>query len=568
LGTNHIDNSARVCHAPSTTALKQSIGYAATTCSYKDMIGTDLLVFFGSNPANNQPVVMKYLHLAKKQGTKVAMINCFREPGMAKYWVPSIPSSALLGTRITDFFFKIQPGGDIAFINGVLKHLIDNDWIDKNFILHHTSHWEELTRLLEQQSFDELEKLAGCSREEMLNFARIYSKARSAIFVWSMGITMHRFGVENVKSIVNLALSRGMIGKPYCGLMAIRGHSGVQGGAEMGAVPNQFPGGVPINATTAKEFSRQWGFPVPDKPGLFAAEMIDAAHQGELELLYSAGSNLFNILPDSQYVKEALTRIPIRVHHDIVLNPQMFIPNSEMVLILPATTRYEMKGGNTETTTERRVIFNPEIPGPRIALAKDEWRFLVKLAQRLKPEYASCFAYPTTAAIREEIARIIPLYNGIQHLSKKGDNFQWGGERLGENFQFPTGDGKAHFSPLSPPVHHRQSGWFSLSTRRGKQFNSITFSNKDPLLNNGRRNEFWISSEDMKALGLKEGNPVRLRNSTGSLVGILRVGEVTPGVIMVYWPEANVLVPRGVCDPQCGIPAYRDAQVEIISLSE
>ncbi|MCB0295513.1 MAG: molybdopterin-dependent oxidoreductase, partial [Calditrichaeota bacterium] len=109
LGSNHIDNSARVCHAPSTTALKYATGFAATTCSYQDMIGTDLLVFFGSNPANNQPVVMKYLHHAKQQGTKVALVNTFREPGMEKYWVPSNLKSALLGTRISDAFFQIQP---------------------------------------------------------------------------------------------------------------------------------------------------------------------------------------------------------------------------------------------------------------------------------------------------------------------------------------------------------------------------------------------------------------------------------------------------------------------------
>ena len=153
LGTNHIDNSSRVCHAPSTTALKQSIGYAATTCSYKDVIGSDLVVFIGSDVANNQPVMMKYLHLAKKQSTKVASINPFREPGLEHYWVPSNVDSALFGTEVCDAFYSIKVGGDIAFINGVLKHLIVNKWIDQEFIAQHTVGWDQLVHTLREAEF-------------------------------------------------------------------------------------------------------------------------------------------------------------------------------------------------------------------------------------------------------------------------------------------------------------------------------------------------------------------------------------------------------------------------------
>jgi predicted molibdopterin-dependent oxidoreductase YjgC len=124
LGTNSIDNAARVCHSPSTFGLKGSIGVAATTCSYTDWIGSDVVVFFGSNVANNQPVAMKYLYHAKKAGTKVVVVNSYREPGMDKYWVPSNVESAVFGTQIADRFFMINVGGDIGFCNGVLKHMI------------------------------------------------------------------------------------------------------------------------------------------------------------------------------------------------------------------------------------------------------------------------------------------------------------------------------------------------------------------------------------------------------------------------------------------------------------
>ncbi len=565
LGTNHIDNSARVCHAPSTTALKQSVGFAATTCSYKDLIGSDLLVFIGSNAANNQPVMMKYLHEARQRGTRIACINPYLEPGMQKYWVPSSVQSALFGTRISDAFFQIKPGGDIAFINGVLKYLIADNRVDTDFIREHTAGWTELQTELAQQSFDDLEHWSGTPRTEMQRFAEMYARANTAVFIWSMGITMHRHGVANVKAIANLALSRGMVGRPKCGLMAIRGHSGVQGGAEVGAVPNQFPGGFPVNAGTAEKFSAFWGFKVPKWPGYYAAEMLDAAHEGNLDFLYCVGSNLFSILPDSRYVQAALRRIPFRVHHDIVLNPQMFLDPAETVLILPATTRYEMAGGNTETTTERRIIFNPEIPGPRLPEARDEWRVLVELAKRIHPKLAAKIDFADTAAIRREIAQAVPFYQGIERLEKEGDQFQWGGERLGEGYRFGTPDRKAHFSALQPPQQERPEGYFQLSTRRGKQFNSMTFDRVDPLAN-VERHHIIFAAEDLQKLGIDEGTPVRLVSGCGECLGLARTGDVLPGVVLMHWPEANVLIPRGISDPECGIPAYRDALVRVETL--
>jgi molybdopterin-dependent oxidoreductase alpha subunit len=562
LGTNHVDNSARICHAPSTTALKQTIGYAATTCSYSDWLGSELLVFIGSDAANNQPVAMKYIHLAKKQGTKVAVINPVKEPGMEKYWVPSSVGSALFGTAVADAFFQVRVGGDVAFINGVLKHLIAEGWITHEFIETHTTGWDELVTTLESQSFDELEKHSGATREKMLEFARLYARSKTAILIWSMGITMHRFGVSNVKAIVNLALARGMIGRPKTGLMPIRGHSGVQGGAEVGAVPNQFPGGVPVGEDGARQLSELWGFDVPSWRGRFVAEMVDAAHRREIDVLYCIGSNLFGVLPDSRYVRQAIERIPLRIHHDIVVNPQMLVEPADTVILLPATTRYEMVGGNTETTTERRIIFNPEIPGPRLADARDEWRVLVEIARRVKPESADKIEFESTEEVREEIGRVVPLYDGIQRLRRKGDHFQWGGERLAESGRFTTQDEKARFTPLLPPQGEIPDGWFQLSTRRGKQFNSMTFGDRDVFVG-ASRDEIILSGADMKRLSLNDGDGVLVRSETGEFRGRARSGNVHPQTVMMYWPEANVLIRRGVVDAECGMPAYRDEVVQV-----
>ena len=206
LGTNNVDNSSRVCHAPSTTGLKETLGVAASTCSYTDWLGTDLLIFVGSDVPNNQPVTTKYIYYAKQQGTKVLVINPHREPGLERYWVPSVLESAIFGTKVTDEFFLIHTGGDIAFLNGVLKHLIQQGWVDHTFIQEHTTSFGELKAALKSQEWETLERYSGASREEMLKFARLYAQARTAVIVWSMGITQHRFGVENVKALANLAL--------------------------------------------------------------------------------------------------------------------------------------------------------------------------------------------------------------------------------------------------------------------------------------------------------------------------------------------------------------------------
>ena len=161
LGTNNIDNAARVCHAPSTTTLKRAIGVAATTCSYTDVIDSDLIVLFGSNVANGQPVFMKYLYLARKRGAKVAVVNPLREPGLDRYWVPSNVESAMFGTNMTDEFFAVNTGGDLAFVNGVLKVMLEDGTVDREFVRDHTEGFDAVVEELERESFTDLERQSG-----------------------------------------------------------------------------------------------------------------------------------------------------------------------------------------------------------------------------------------------------------------------------------------------------------------------------------------------------------------------------------------------------------------------
>jgi molybdopterin-dependent oxidoreductase alpha subunit len=560
LGTNSIDNAARVCHSPSTFGLKQALGVGASTCSYADWIGTDLVVFIGSNPANNQPVAMKYLHLAKKAGTRVAVVNPYREPGMERYWVPSNVESALFGTRIADRFFELSTGGDAAFLSGAMKALIENRWLADSFIAERTSGFEALAAELERASWEQIEAAAGAPRKEIVAFARMLAEAERAVIVWSMGVTQHAEGEDNVRAIVNLALARGFVGREGCGLMPIRGHSGVQGGAEMGCYATGLPGGVPLSAEAAEALGAHWGFEVPVDPGLTAPEMLDAAGQGALDVLFSAGGNFLEVLPEPARVRAALEATPLRVHMDIVVSSQMLVEAGEAVLLLPAATRYETPGGVTETSTERRVIFSPEISGPRIAEARPEWEVLTELAARARPDRAAAVRFADTAAIRREIAAVIPLYSGIETLAAAGDQFQYGGRLLGDGKRFSTEYGRAHFVPVPVP-EPPADGRLRLSTRRGKQFNSMVQERRDRLTGAGR-DAVLISSRDAARLGVADGAAVVGTSDHGELGGLVLIAPIAPGNVQVHWPEGNVLIGAGRRSPEARIPDY-NARVEI-----
>ncbi len=554
LGTNNIDLCSRLCHAASVYGLKDTVGVGAPSCSLKDFIGTDLLILFGSDLANNQPVTTKYMHYAKKAGTQIVVVNPMREPALERYWVPSIISSAVFGTRLIDEFFQVNNGGDLAFINGVLKHLITNDWVDRAFIDAHVTGFDSMKRELDRQTWEELEAQSGLSREEMLRFATMYHRAGTAVLCYSMGLTQHAHGVDNVRAIANLALSRGMIGREKCGIMAIRGHSGVQGGGECGVDSDKFAGGFEVNQENARRFSELWHHPVPAEKGLKTPQMLEAAHRGEIDLLYTVGGNLLETLPDRRFVEEAIRKVRVRIHQDIVLNNYVLTEGSDLLILLPAQTRYE--SGGTSTSTERRIRYSPKIPGHSIPEAKAEWEIPALIGQRLLPEIVDQFMYADDSAVRQEMSVAMPMYKGIENLKNEGDWVQWGGPNLHKNGVFEKMPGqRARFASLTLPGNRIPEGKFLLTTRRGKQFNSMTQGFEDPIMGVKRRDTIFMSREDAQERGFIEGTPVELTSSCGSMRGVVHIAPLKQRNLQAYWPEANVLIERRY-DAVSGEPDY------------
>lgn len=568
LGTNNIDNASRICHSPSKTALKRSLGIGASSCNYQDWIGTDVLVFWGSVAANNQPVSTKYMYAAKKAGTKIIMINPYREPAMEKYWIPSIPESALFGTKIVDDVYQVNIGGDIAFMNGVMKHWFEMEErhpgsaIDYAFVKEHTNGIEQLKAHLKTQDWDQLEKSSGLSKDRMLEFALLLAKAKSGIFIWSMGLTQHRFATDNISQVANLAMLRGFIGREHCGVMPIRGHSGVQGSGEMGADPFVLPGGD-FDEESAKRIEQIWGFDIPRWQGDTVGQTIENAllpdiHERKLKLFYTSGGNFLETMPNPEYMKQALENVELRVHQDIILNTSTLLDAKEEVIILPAMTRYEQPGGGTSTSTERMVYFSPEIEGPRIEEARSEWEIYVDLASRVAPEKKHLISFENAAEIRKEIAVANRNYDGIQHLKEKGDVFQWGGAWLCENGICPTPDGKGNLFAIDIPENRRTEGQFYVTSRRGKQFNSMIYSEKDPF-NGGHRYDIFMNANDAAKLDIDEGDRIVTYNQFGTYQGNAKFEDISSGNVAVYWPEGNVLLPKGIYEKYAKIPEYNTA---------
>ncbi|MGH9858653.1 MAG: molybdopterin-dependent oxidoreductase, partial [Candidatus Acidiferrales bacterium] len=514
-------------------------------------------------------------------------------------------------------FFQVRVGGDVALLNGVLKWLIHfserepgRNWLDTKFIAEHTTGFEKLEEAVEAQSWEELEEASGVIRDQMLRFAEIYAAAKNVVFIWSMGLTQHRFGVQNVQAVVNLALARGMIGRANAGLVPVRGHSGVQGGAECGSVPNTFPGGATVNEENARRFGEAWGHPLSARPGLSAPEMLEAADRGELDLFYIAGGNFVETMPEPERMRAALERVPCRVHQDLFVNSSMLAAPGKFVLLLPGQTRYEQKGGGTLTSTERRIRFSPEIPGPRIGEALAEWDIFARAGQAaLGDDKKHLLDYADAAAIRAEMERVMPLYRGIGGLKAEGESVQYGGPLLCANgvcANMPGG--RARFTALAPPAldvapalgpagvgamsrgdaaggsdHAGPRGAdrkvgatsangarFYLATRRGKQFNSMVWDEADALAGTTRRDAIFIAPEDAQRLGLRQGDAVVVSStdrtelaSNATLAdrgarefrGTCHLAPVKPGTLQAYWPECNVLLTNRL-DPISKEPDY------------
>ncbi|MGB1026104.1 MAG: molybdopterin dinucleotide binding domain-containing protein, partial [Rhodospirillaceae bacterium] len=423
------------------------------------------------------------------------------------------------------------------------------------FIAEHTTGFEAFRQDVEQTSWDSLTTRCGVPRREIEKAARIYARAKSAVFAWGMGMTHHLHGVQNIELIAALALMRGMIGRPNAGLLPLRGHSNVQGVGTIGVKPV-----LPAEVMTRLEQS--FDITLPQAKGLDTMASLEAAHRGEIDAAVIMGGNLYAATPNTAFAAQALDRIGFKLFLTTTMNQgHVHGVESGEVLVLPVTARDE----EWEPTTQESMFNFVRLSDggiKRLPKARPESVILADLAKRLLGSDKINFAeFARHKTLREAIAKIVPGMEDLAHIDVAKREFHIK-NRVLHSPRFNTPDGKARFAVH--PLPALPDTPFRLSTMRSEgQFNSIIYEERDSYRGTKTRWSILMSLADMRRLGLTR----RSRATVRSAGGVMESVEVYPfdlpeGSVLAYYPEANVLTDRAV-DPQSKTPAFKSIAVEI-----
>ncbi len=552
-GTNNVNNCSFYCHQASGVGLQSSIGSGTASIVLDDLEHADLVFVIGGNPASNHPRMMTSLMGVRRRGGHVVVINPVRETGMVKFRVPSDPRSLLFGTKIASHYVQPHIGGDLALLWGLAKATLAAGHDDQAFLQQHcrdSAAWRETVEAL---SWEEIVQKSGVSRQQIEAIAEVYGGAQRVVFSWTMGITHHAHGVENVQAIANLAMCRGMVGRPGCGLMPIRGHSNVQGIGSVGVTPKLKDA---IFASLRDRFQVE----LPTSPGLDTMACMEGADAGRIKVGFCLGGNLYGSNPDAEFASQALSKLEMNVMLSTTLNTGHAHGLAEETIILPVLARDEEPQPTTQESMFNYVRLSDggprRVPGPR-----SEVEVIATLAEQVVGETRGVDwqAMHQTATIREWIAAVVPGYEKVAQIGETKEEFQIGGRTFHEP-QFGTPDGRAvmHSHTLPPLVGKADDQLRVMTVRSEGQFNTVVYEEEDLYRNQDRRDVILMHPDDLQRLGLQHDQAVTVRSATGEMRGILARGyaEIRAGNALMYYPEANVLVAKQA-DPQSKTPAFK-----------
>jgi len=562
-GTNNVNNCSFFCHQASGVALASAIGSGTATVVLEDLDRADLILVIGGNPASNHPRLMRTLVELKRRGGRVVVVNPLKELGLVSFRVPSDVRSLLMGSTIADVYIQPHIGGDIAFFNAVAKVLVETGQAARTFIEAHCEGFEALRDHLSALSWEELESASGVPRAEAERIAEMCAKASHAVFCWTMGITHHLHGVDNVLAIANVAMLTGNVGRPGAGLLPLRGHSNVQGIGSMGVTPQ-------LKDEVLAALESRFGVRLPRKPGLDTLASVQKAGEGAIRFAMHLGGNLFGSCPDAARASDALRRIGTTVFLSTTLNTGHVHGRGSESIILPVRARDEEPEPTTQESMFNYVRMS-EGGAARYEGPRSEVEVIATIAQQVlgdacPVDFESMRRHRT---IRQAIAAIIPGYGGLGSIDDTKREFQIDGRTLHEpRFRTPSGRARLHCVGL-PRAAELQPGELRLMTIRSEgQFNTVVYEEEDVYRGQERRDVILMSGEDIARLGLKESERVTVRSRSGEMRGILvREAEIRPGNAAMYYPEANVLVPQEA-DPRSRTPAFKNVPVRVERSSE
>jgi molybdopterin-dependent oxidoreductase alpha subunit len=558
-GTNNVNNCSYYCHQASSVALQRSVGSGTATVALDDLERADLAVVIGANPASNHPRLITQLVNLRRRGGRVIVINPLREIGLVRFRVPSDWRSMLWGSEVSDLYLQPHVGADIALLKLLLKGLVDTDALDRTFLAAHVEGWEAVEADVRSASRPELLRACGVASRDIDTAVQFLAESRRTIFCWAMGITQHAHGVDNVQAIVNVALSRGMLGRPGAGLLPIRGHSNVQGVGSVGVSPT-------LKMEFARRLEQLYGITVPSEPGLHTLASVEAAYRGGIDCAVLLGGNLFAATPDRTWAADALRKIGTTVCITTKLNEGHIHGRGRTCLILPALARDEEPQCTTQESMFNFVRLSDGGASPASEEMRPEVEIIATLAGMVLPPGPIDFGrLRDHGAIRAAIASVVPGYEAIGTIDETRREFQINGRTLHEP-TFATASGKARAEVAPVPEMPLADGEFRLMTLRSEgQFNTVVYEDEDIYRGNERRDVVMMNEADAQALGVRRDQRVAVQNDTGRMEVVVRFAPLPRGNVAMYYPEANLLIPRRV-DPASGTPVFKSATAHVLPL--
>ena len=556
-GSNNVDHCARLCHASTVAGLARTFGSGAMTNSIEELEHADVILVTGSNTTETHPVIANRIKRAVLfNGAKLIVIDP-RRIELVKYT-----------ETYGGLWLRQKNGSDVAWANGMMQVIVSEGLLNEEFIKTRTEDFEALKKMIEGFTPEKVEKISGIPANRLQAAARLYAKAKSGSIVYSMGITQHTTGTDNVMSMANLAMLTGNVGRESVGVNPLRGQNNVQGACDLGALPNVYPGYQAVTDAAVKEkFEKAWDVKLDDKVGLTVVEIMHQAAAGKIKGLYIMGENPMVSDPDLNHVKQALEKLDFLVVQDIFLTETAQMAD----VVLPVASFAEKQG--TFTNTERRVLWvEKAVPAP--AEARIDWEVIRDVSTRMgfKMDYRSL------EDIVDEINKLVPQYAGITFKRlMNGDKLQWpcpNPEHPGTKFlhrdKFSRGLGKFFAIDYIPPAEWTDGEYpFLLSTGRILyHYHTGSMSRRTVALPQYVAGPYMeMHPLDMKKMTVAAGEEVRVISRRGEIkIPAIESPRVDIGSVFIpfHFAEAAAnMLTNDAFDPIAKIPEFKVAACRI-----
>ncbi len=554
IGTNNIDNCSRVCHSPTSYALRRSFGMSGATGSFDDIDAAGAAIIIGANPTQAHPVVGARIKQAALRGLRLVTIDP-RRIELADHAVVHLSARA---------------GTNAAVMLG-LAHVVARDGLlDRDFMDARTEGWDRVEELLEAYEPSEVERITGVPAGDLELAAHVYGEASTASIFWGLGVTEHRYGSEVVQLLANLALMTGNVGRPGSALLPLRGQNNVQGSSDIGALPDTYSGYRAVgDEATARAFEERWGVPLSREKGMTIPQMFDAAIAGDLRAMFIMGEDVAQTDPDSAHVARAMESLELLVCQDIFENETTRFAD----VILPASAFLEKEG--TFINAERRIQHvQPAISPP--GGARTDFDIITTLSRMLGHE----MGLDTPADAMADIAALTPEFAGVtfERLGRRG--LQWPVSPDGVDspilfeHEFALPGGRGHFAALpykpSNEEPDEELPLILVTGRRLEHYNAGTMTRRTRNLDLMPTDWLEIHPDDAAAAGIADGELVEVRSRVGRIEIEARLTErIEPGHVFTafHFPEirTNLLVGAEM-DINTSCPQYKVVAVAVSPL--